>query len=653
MSSVMNTKSEKHEAIRDGLAAIEDSVNWLNEYEQWRNDEKNQFDSLLEVTDPFDLENSGNRLLFCLSDPEDSLDLDMIRMSIFLSERLLKELKQTFEKVRNEKNRVKKQKIIEEYFELVDRITQSNNLTFCIVLLNELADKQMVLCGNRIVDLYARFFSLREILRKASNESLYLLFTYWRITRSRNSLRILVKAVTEYIRTYFYDFNNNPDMRLDYSLEGLLLIKKLSVISHWLEFIAFHTNEIFEEYKKQNWLMPTDSLADDFIATNQISRYTMYCYKRSFPSDRDDTVRNKAVCYYGYLIWIKTVDVMYIVWDIFYVLYSYSDDDLKKMNTTRAEVLELFDNMERVRDYYKSKVFFHQVYYQLERNYLDSNVMEALEEDAKILSETVDNTIEFIEAIADDDIEALLQSKQQYISHLTGYTSEEQQKELDRLAQRIVDKIKSTIEKMDVYDELYKAVSKDFQPYAGTLVQYPKIFCSLVSAEYLFQQYVESSDINQNFDYSCISIMYYVSLEDFLNKLIYTPYANEILAKLSDDDISNKSIWKNYVSDNRYFWKNKKLKRTCEIGNIGHLLKSINKETCFMDYITEKYPKTNPEHLMDLGVRLVNIAPRRNEAAHGGNYITYSDVCDDKKEIYNTVVSEYKGMIKELLEILL
>jgi len=110
MSSVMNTKSEKHEAIRDGLAAIEDSVNWLNEYEQWRNDEKNQFDSLLEVTDPFDLENSGNRLLFCLSDPEDSLDLDMIRMSIFLSERLLKELKQTFEKVRNEKNRVKKQK---------------------------------------------------------------------------------------------------------------------------------------------------------------------------------------------------------------------------------------------------------------------------------------------------------------------------------------------------------------------------------------------------------------------------------------------------------------------------------------------------------------------------------------------------------------
>ena len=147
--------------------------------------------------------------------------------------------------------------------------------------------------------------------------------------------------------------------------------------------------------------------------------------------------------------------------------------------------------------------------------------------------------------------------------------------------------------------------------------------------------------------------MYYVSLEDFLNKLVYTPYADDVLITLSDNDLKDKSTWKKYVSTNRYFWSNKKLKRTCEIGNIGYLLKLINKETCFMDYITEKYPKTNPERLMDLGERLVNISPRRNEAAHGGNYITYSDVCDDKKEIYNTVVSEYKGMIKELLEILL
>ena len=442
-------------------------------------------------------------------------------------------------------------------------------------------------------------------------------------------------------------------MHLDYPFDGLTSIKKLSIISHWLEHIAFHTNGIFEKYKDLNWLMPSDRLADSVITTNQISRYSMYCYRCFFSSDSIETVRKKAVCYHGYSIWIKTVDVMYIVWDICNVMYHYSDDDLKKMNTTRAEVLELFDNTEKVRDYYKRKVFFHQVYYQVERNYLDSNVMEALEDDAKMLSESVDNTIEFIEAIADDDINALLQAKQQYINHLSEYTSEEQQESVDRLTQRIVDKIKSTIEKMDMYDELYMVISKDFQPYAGTLVQYHKIFCSLVSAEYLFQQYIERSAINQNFDYSCISIMYFVSLEDFLNKLIYTPYADEVLITLSDDDLNNKSTWKKYVSTNRNFWTNKTLKRSCEIGNIGHLLKSINKEICFMDYIKEKYPKTDSRRLMDLGARLVDIAPRRNNAAHGGKYITYSDVCDDKKTIYSTTVDTYKGMIKELLDILL
>jgi len=61
-------------------------------------------------------------------------------------------------------------------------------------------------------------------------------------------------------------------------------------------------------------------------------------------------------------------------------------------------------------------------------------------------------------------------------------------------------------------------------------MQYPNIFSSLVSAEYLYQQYVEHSAANPNFDYSCISIMYYMSLEVFLNKMVYTPYANNVLA---------------------------------------------------------------------------------------------------------------------------
>ena len=55
---------------------------------------------------------------------------------------------------------------------------------------------------------------------------------------------------------------------------------------------------------------------------------------------------------------------MYIVCDIFQILYNYPEEDLKKMSTSKAAMLEGYDNMVKIRDYYTRKVFFHQVYYQ-------------------------------------------------------------------------------------------------------------------------------------------------------------------------------------------------------------------------------------------------------------------------------------------------
>ena len=52
-----------------------------------------------------------------------------------------------------------------------------------------------------------------------------------------------------------------------------------------------------------------------------------------------------------------------------------------------------------------------------------------------------------------------------------------------------------------------------------------------------------------------------------------------------------------------------------------------------------------------LGKALKEKAKRRNDAAHGGNYLTYNDVCEDKGNVYD-VIKEYKGMILELLMII-
>lgn len=659
----MRTITEKDEenissmrnAIREGLQNIDFDGNWLEAYEAWRAEERNQFVALLTIKDPFNLSCVGDREEFDLSDANNIRDLDIFCMSLFLSEKLRITTLEIFAEARNKRIREKNIARLEQYFDLIKTITESRQLSMCIVTLNDLAEKQMVLQGKRTVDLYGTFYSLKEILRRRSVESLYLLLIYWRIRKDRKILKDLTASVVDYIQAYFDEFDKDPEMRLYYPLDGLMTVNKLAVIEHWLEIIAFHTNGIFEKYQELKWLRPVDKMADDIIETNQVSRCEMMYYKSVFSTDDDKTVQQKAVCNHGYGIWRKTVDVMYIVCDIFQILYNYSDDDLKKMNTTKAAMLEGYDNMIKIRDYYTKNVFFHQVYFQLERRYLDSQIMETLEDDAENFSKSIDNVLDFVNAIAGDDIEGLLQAKQKYIGTAAEFISSEQEDKLDDLTSQVVEKIKATIQKLDVYDELYGAISGDFNKYASELVKHPQIFSSLVSAEYLYQQYVEGKDPMANFDYSCISIMYYMALEDFINKLVYIPYSREVLSQIDSSDINNKNWQKNdscrYVSSFGKFWSYGKLKQSCEIGVLGFLFEAVPKEDKFEKWLLQKFPSIDINAVKVFGSKLKGVSQRRNDAAHGGNYLTYSDVCTDKENVYNTDVQKFRGMIVELMEL--
>jgi hypothetical protein len=653
----MSSKEQKYiltmqKDIRSGLRAIDMKGNWLDAYNQWRNEEKNQFFSLLMIKDPFNPSCAGDSYTYDRANPDHMVDLDIMSMSVFLSEHLMKMSRDVFSQVRTARNRDKKVLLINSYFDIVDSIVNSRELAGCIVTLNEAAEKQMALQGARSVDLYVCFYSLRELLRKETTESLYLLYTYWRITKSRKILKNLINAIIDYIRVYFEDFDHDPEMHLHYPLDGLMTVKKLAVVSHWLEIIAFHTDGIFDKYKGLNWLAPTDTMADDIVETAQISKFEMLNYKRVFINDDNETVRKKAIGNHGYATWIKTVDVMHIFYYVCQVLCYLPGEDLKKMNTTKAAMIELYDNMTKIKNYYTGKVFFHQVYFELERKYIDSQVMNALEEDAQLLADSVDDVIAFVEAISSDDIENLMQAKQRYIERLKNFTTEEQEEELDKLTVQIVEKVKSAISKKDIYDELYAAVSDEFEPYLSVLAKFPSIFSSLVSAEYLYKQYVEGQEPRENFDYSCISIMYYMSLEDFLNKLVYIPYSKKVLSEI--DEMEAKNNWKKYVSKYTNFWgswKNPKLKNSCEIGVLGFLLEGIDVEEYLQKFFADQYHVTDINPIKSFGKLLKSKAPRRNQAAHGGNYLKYEDVCVDKENIYD-VVNEYRGMILELLEIL-
>lgn len=642
--------------IKSGLLALDIEENWLEKYEKWSNEPRNQFITLLMITDSFNPACAGDSYAYDNSDPSHMVDLDIMRMSVFLSERLMQLSRDVFSQVRTERNRDKKISIIDSYFRIVDDIVNSHELAGCIVTLNEAAEKQMVLQGSRSVDLYVAFYSLRELLRKETTESLFLLYTYWRITKSRKSLKALINAIIDYIQAYFEDFDHDPEMHLHYPLDGLMTVKKMAVVSHWLEIIAFHTEGIFEKYKDLKWLAPVDTMADDIIETAQISKFEMLNYKRIFINDDNETVRKKAIGNHGYAIWIKTVDVMHIFCDVCQVLCYLPEEDLKKMNTTKAAMIELYDNMTKIKNHYTGKVFFHQVYFELERKYLDSQVMNALEEDAQLLTDSVDDVLAFVEAISSDDIENLMQAKVRYISKLADFTTEEQEQKLDDLTNQIVEKIKEALSKKDLYDELYGAVTEDFSTYASVLMKHPKIFSSLVSAEYLYKQYIDKQEANARFDYSCISIMYYMALEDFANKLVYIPYSKEVLTLIDKRNIKSKE-WIDkesgkYVSSFYTFWdKYKRLKKSCEIGVLGYLFEAVKKEEYFEKFLKDKYPNVSVDKLEKYGEKLKDVAPRRNEAAHGGNYLSYEDVRTDKGNVYN-MINEYRGLILELLEIL-
>ena len=85
--------------IRRGLCALDEKENWLDLYEKWSDDEKNQFTSLLMVTNSFNLSCAGDSYSYDSADPGHMIDLDIMKMSVFLSEHLRQLARSIFEKV--------------------------------------------------------------------------------------------------------------------------------------------------------------------------------------------------------------------------------------------------------------------------------------------------------------------------------------------------------------------------------------------------------------------------------------------------------------------------------------------------------------------------------------------------------------------------
>ena len=106
--------------IRLGLEELDTEHNWLAKYEEWEKNGNNKFTSLLEITNSFNLSCAGNNYIFNTTESH-QIDLDIIKMSVFLSEELQYITSSTFEAVNKEKTRFGKQKKITDYFNLIEK----------------------------------------------------------------------------------------------------------------------------------------------------------------------------------------------------------------------------------------------------------------------------------------------------------------------------------------------------------------------------------------------------------------------------------------------------------------------------------------------------------------------------------------------------
>lgn len=647
-----NQTSQLIRATLEGI--VFDGESWLERFNAWNDDEHNRLVGLLYNIDPYNLEIAGDNMAFDYMDADCPLLANIISMALFTCISFKEHEKNTIAKVFSEKNPDTRVQIINEYFKFIDSSMKNTGINKVIVLMNDEAERQSVFYSRyRYYDSYVHFDALREVLRGETVESIYLQYTLWRLTQDKQSLKKLVSQIKNYLKTYYYAFED-PELDFSRLLEGLPISRKLEIITRWMELIGFYTKGIFEEYQKREWLSASDQIMDAYHTPNQISRFALLNCKSKNRDDDDKTVLQKAICGSSYIIWVKTADIYTILCDLFRILYGKSEQDLKRMSLSKKTVLAQFDTLCKVRNNYISFIFRHSAFYEASREKFSLSGLKAEEESAKIITSSIDDLLDVTSSIVDDDIAGLMSAKQRYLSRISSYLAVDYRAQLGQYMDQVAAKMKEKLSKLAAFDTIFSSVSDDFLPFASLWVRHKEILYSLVSAEYLYGEYIKGHEEIDRFDYSCVSILYYMALEDFANKLLYIPYMNDVLIPNAEDVIRKKAP--GYVTDSKYYvgnWKLCQFKGTLEIGPMGYLLEGIDRLPKLEEYLKIKYPNINTTSVKRFGTSLLSIKDRRNEAAHGGNLIRYSDAKEDKENVYfSNEAEEIRGLIKALLEML-
>ena len=208
----------------------------------------------------------------------------------------------------------------------------------------------------------------------------------------------------------------------------------------------------------------------------------------------------------------------------------------------------------------------------------------------------------------------------------------------------------------------------------------------------LYGRYASVDYAEQGFDFSCISALYYQAFEDAYNVLIWHDYADmlnslEINGQKYTDildakrnsritDWNEQGYLENYNYNQRAYYVNYKTKTNpqtsvslrCMYKSFGILMENIKNPSHlnhFCDYFAKITGFTGRQEMFKDGTfmnkckeftdAVLLSADNRNNASHGGTFISINQCTDDKKTVLNNLevvrISSI-GLIQRLLYLL-
>lgn len=320
----------------------------------------------------------------------------------------------------------------------------------------------------------------------------------------------------------------------------------------------------------------------------------------------------------------------------------------------------------------------------------------------EILQEAITGLVLHIEEQSTDSIIEAKAKIKEHINRFPDVVNKEIYTEwLDSISTRICNALINTCRnKEEEYNDIKSNILKKIGEKSDELPL--STIDSLTTAEMLYGKYATDECAEKGFDYSCISALYYQAFEDAYNALIWRGYSDllnslcvgertfvDLLTEKSKKSCKQKTIvepdFVGYLSkypatrkNYTHYDKKKKevtVSKYCMYGPFSRIMENITnpdkpevskdklnhfchyfaKITGFPDESAMREDKAFIEKCRDFMQVVETSADNRNNASHGGSFISMDQCSADKKTVLNdleTVRSSSIGLIQQLLYLL-